>query len=225
MAVVLEVTIPDEGFALGRATQTETDVTLELERVVPTGDGVMPFVWAEGAEFDSFEAAVDAEQHVESITPIVKLSERALYHIRWRGSGSNLTSTLTETDATVLEGHGNDPWRFRFRFRDHTDVQQFHERCQGHDIPFHVERLYRLEDVADATDDFDLTEEQEVALAAAVEQGYFTVPRQATLSDIAGELDITPQAASERIRRGTDAVLRAVLADSNSADEGGAGLF
>lgn len=225
MAVIVEVTIPDEGFVLGRATQTDTDVTLELERVVPTGSGVMPFVWAEGREFETFEAAVDAEPHVESITPIVKLSERALYHIRWRDPDSNLTSTLSETDATVLKGHGSNPWWFTFRFRDHTDVQQFHERCRERDIPFHVERLYRFEDVTDTTDDFDLTDEQYVALATAVDQGYFTVPRQATLSDIAGELDITPQAASERIRRGTGTVLRSVLTDSASTDEDGEELF
>lgn len=45
----------------------------------------------------------------------------------------------------------------------------------------------------------------------AVEEGYFSVPRGTKLDEIADQLGITKQAASERVRRGTETVLRKSL--------------
>lgn len=53
--------------------------------------------------------------------------------------------------------------------------------------------------------------EQREALILAVERGYFAVPRETKLEEIAEELGITRQAASERVRRGAETVLRKSL--------------
>jgi predicted DNA binding protein len=47
-----------------------------------------------------------------------------------------------------------------------------------------------------------LTDEQREVLQVAHDLGYFDVPRSATLADVAAELGISSQAASERLRRG-----------------------
>jgi len=45
----------------------------------------------------------------------------------------------------------------------------------------------------------------------AVEKGYFSVPRETKLGEIADVVGITQQAASERVRRGAETVLRKSL--------------
>jgi len=117
MAAVVELLIAADAFDLGRVTKVAADVHLELERVVPTGEDIMPFFWATGEDFEAFERAVRAE-----------------------------------------------------------------------------------------------------ALVSAVERGYFEVPRGVTLGDIADDLGISQQAASERVRRGTNTVLRTVLLSRSAGD-------
>ena len=45
----------------------------------------------------------------------------------------------------------------------------------------------------------------------ALEAGYFEVPKQAGIEEIADELDITPQAMSQRLRRGHENLLKNTL--------------
>jgi len=58
---------------------------------------------------------------------------------------------------------------------------------------------------------FGLTPEQRETLLMAVEKGYFSVPRETKLAEIAEVVGITQQAASERVRRGAETVLRKSL--------------
>nr|WP_256487766.1 MULTISPECIES: helix-turn-helix domain-containing protein [unclassified Haladaptatus] len=56
-----------------------------------------------------------------------------------------------------------------------------------------------------------MTDEQREALATAFASGYFRVPRETSLSELAETLDISPQAASGRLRRGLERMLGATL--------------
>jgi predicted DNA binding protein len=50
--------------------------------------------------------------------------------------------------------------------------------------------------------EFGLAERQRDALITALEPGYFVVPREATTAELADELDVSPRAISQRLRRG-----------------------
>ena len=56
-----------------------------------------------------------------------------------------------------------------------------------------------------------LTPAQEAALRTALETGYFSVPRDATASEVAAELEISKSAFLERLRRGQESLLREAL--------------
>jgi predicted DNA binding protein len=221
MSVIAELTIPAGGFDLGRITQAAESVHIELERVVPVGGEAMPFFWASGTDFETFERNIRAEEIVESLTAIARTGDRVLYHVEWGDTVHSLTSILQDSNATILEAHGNDPWLFRLRFPDHRGLRDFHNRCMDDGIEFHVDRIYTLEEDQDATWSFDLTPEQQTALVSAVERGYFEVPRGVTLTEVAEELGISQQATSERVRRGANTVLRKVLLSRSAADFGG----
>ncbi|ELZ81870.1 DNA binding domain-containing protein [Haloferax elongans ATCC BAA-1513] len=218
MAVLVELTIDSQDFDLGRVTAVQDGIHISLERVVPTGGEVMPFFWAEGADFELFEASVRENRIVDDLTAVARVGDRVLYHVFWGDTVSSLTNILTESQATILEAHGNDPWFFRLRFNDHAGLTEFHNLSQAEDIDFHVERIYSLADGETGVLTFDITPEQQEALVVAVEDGYFEVPRQTTLGDVADQLSISPQAASERVRRGADTVLRKVLLSRSAAD-------
>lgn len=57
------------------------------------------------------------------------------------------------------------------------------------------------------TDDV-LTEQEYALLRTAIQEGYFNVPREATLVDIAEEHDLADREASEQLRTALDSVLR-----------------
>jgi len=58
---------------------------------------------------------------------------------------------------------------------------------------------------------YGLTDAQFEALATAWERGFYTVPREVELVDIAADLGISHQALSERLRRGIDALIQDTL--------------
>lgn len=59
-----------------------------------------------------------------------------------------------------------------------------------------------------------LTDDQRELLRSAVREGYFEVPRKATLTDLAAANDMSEREASEQIRSSLDVLLRdAVLQD------------
>lgn len=63
-------------------------------------------------------------------------------------------------------------------------------------------RLHRLTQIGESEPPGDgLTNRQNEALRIAYELGYFDIPRQASLEDVATELHISPSAVSERLRR------------------------
>jgi predicted DNA binding protein len=211
MAVIVEILIPASAFDLGRVTQAAAGMHVELERVVPVGDQVMPFFWATGDDFETFEANVRDHGIVEDLELVAQVGDRALYHVEWRDSVANLTEAIASSEATIIEAHGSDPWLFRMRFLDRERLRKFHDDCHDHDIDIEIDRLYTLGSEETVREEFGTTEEQHEALLAAVEMGYFEVPRRVTLTEVASGFGISQQAASERVRRGANAVLRKVL--------------
>jgi predicted DNA binding protein len=93
-------------------------------------------------------------------------------------------------------------------------VVQFRQACSERGFGFRLERLYREEVAAEdggIDDRYGVTAAQREALSAALEMGYFEVPRDASLEHVADELDISRQALSTRLRRGQSNLLRNTL--------------
>ena len=63
-----------------------------------------------------------------------------------------------------------------------------------------------------------LTARQYRALRTALERGYYEVPREGSLADVAAELDCTESTASDVLRRAEREVLRAVVSSSTPID-------
>lgn len=87
------------------------------------------------------------------------------------------------------------------RFPDREALGAFRAFCLDRDLDFRLHRLYDNDRERGPSRE-RLTSHQREALRLAHEGGYFRIPRGTTLGDIAAELGISNQAASERVRRG-----------------------
>lgn len=214
MSVILEFTIDAEGFELGDVLAGPPAMHLELERIVPTGHVVMPFVWATGDDHADFERSVRDHPAVEELAVLDSLGDSALYRIEWVGAPTDLLKGFAAADAVVLDARGDGRWEFRLRFPDHDALSHFHNFVIEHGIDVHIERTYTLTEPTEHGYRFGLSQEQREALVLALQRGYFETPSEASLEDIADELGITRQAISDRLRRGNERILRRALLSS-----------
>lgn len=219
MSVLLEFSIPATDFQLGDVLSGPPDMEIELERIVPTGDMIMPFVWATGEGQDDFAEGVRSHASVRAFLELDRIGESALYRIEWEDPPVDLIEGLSRADAVVLEARGAEAWLFRLRFPDHETLSAFHTYVIEHDIPIQIDRTYTLTETTGHGHRFGLSQEQREALVLALREGYFETPSDAALDDLADELGITRQSLSNRIRRANEKVLTDVLLSSGAASE------
>lgn len=216
MGVIVEFSISADTFAFGSALDTTADMHVTLEKIVPTGSAVIPYFWVEGREFDLFERSVEDDPNVADLALIDRFEDSALYRARWRAPDEGLLSCIVEGEGVVLEASASGKrWYFQLRFPTHDDLTTFYDHCESAGIPLSLERVYTLTQDSRSGRAFELTPEQREALVLALNRGYFAVPSEATLEDLAAELDISQQAVSMRIRRANEKVLRAALMTPN----------
>lgn len=216
MSVYLEFTVDGDAFQLGQVLSPPPAMHVELERLVPMGEMVMPFLWVTGDEIEAFEEKVQGHSSVLDFRVYDRVGDSALYRIEWNDAPTDLLMAIADTQAVVLEARGNGTWLFRLRFPDHEQLTQFHNAIIEEDLSIHIEQTYTLTDSSRQGHRFGLTPDQREALVLALQRGYFATPKTASLDEIADDLDITPQALSNRIRLGTEKVLRACLLSSAS---------
>ncbi|WP_411966051.1 helix-turn-helix domain-containing protein [Haloferax sp. YSMS24] len=211
MSVILEFSIAAEDFELGSVLMEPPSMRHELERVVPTGNMILPFVWVTGEDHDTFEETVRRSPRVRELLRLDSIDDSVLYRIDWSTEPSNLIECISTSDATVLDARSDGDWVFRLRFPDHDALSEFHDAVVEREIPIHVERTFTLTDEERDGYRFDLTTEQREALVLALQRGYFETPSRVGLDELADELDISRQALSHRIRLGNEKVLRSTL--------------
>ncbi|WP_436911412.1 bacterio-opsin activator domain-containing protein [Halosimplex marinum] len=207
MSVIGEFRVPAASFLLDDALGS-VDGTVTVERMVVDGDeAVTPYVWITSSDFERFEAALGGDPSVGSFARVEDHPEERLYRVEWRGEHSDLLSVLDDVAATVLRAEGEDGvWTLRALFPDRDAAATFHDRVRDGDGGVELVRLYRADDPS-TYGKYEVTDEQREALTVAREAGYFAVPRECSLADVADELGISRNAASARLRRGQDALV------------------
>ena len=218
MAVIVEFSLDSEAFPFGRSTSSDPEVRVQLERVVPLNQNRIPFLWATGGDLSKFEQGLRESEIVKHVEALTRVGDSVLYAVEWYESKEAFMNGIVEAGGTIMEAHGDDTWSFTLRFRNHNQLTRFHQFYQAHGFPVHIDRVYTLDEEPATEYGFGLTQAQREAVTIAVERGYFAIPRETQLDDIADELGISKQAASERVRRGAETVLRKALVGLVAAD-------
>ncbi len=216
MSVVADVAVPTDAFVLSRALRMHPDVRLRLDRVVPTDAGPIPYLWVSEAHIDAVEATLRETAAVDSIARLDSADGETLVRIEWAQLPTDFLAALADSGARVYEAvGGGETWQFRLRFPDHEAMTAFYRQCLDRGIEITV----RTVDSSDADGPSgvgrDITDAQRETLRTALVAGYFDVPRQVNLTELADQLDISDTATSERLRRGISTLLTRTLAEDD----------
>jgi predicted DNA binding protein len=211
MATEATVTVSSETFPLGTVFEALPGVEVEIERIVPGVDVMIPYFWVRGVATDDIEAAFSTHPGVKDIRPIDSVEDEFLLRVEWEPAYVGILTTLTETGVVLIEAVGTDEqWAFDVRGDSRDDVAEFLRLCRERGIPITLTALHALTPVETATESA-LTDAQQEALELAYERGYFESPRQVTMADLGEELGISQQAVASRLRRGTQSILGQTL--------------
>lgn len=210
--VIVEFRVEGDQFTLGRVLAAPPDTYIELERIIPSGPAIVPYVWARGTDLSRFERRARAHERVADFVTLDRIDDWALYRIEWTDPTESLLSGIDAAGGAVLEARRDDEWLFRLRFPDHDALSSFYSYCREQEISIDIARSYTASERSDVGGRFDLSRPQREALVLALREGYFDTPSRVSLADLATEFDISEQALSNRIRRGTKNVLQQALA-------------
>ena len=183
------------------------------EELYHTSDGINYLFWAEGSDFATFEDGLTADPTVANVSQLTETPTRRMYRVTFTDYGESVTtySSWSELDISLLGSTASHKgWEVRMRMPDRDTLHQYREICEENNLQFHLMSIYE-EKKATSKVEAQLTTVQREALTTAHELGYFKIPRQASLADVADHLEISPQALSERLRRGTATLIDAVL--------------
>jgi predicted DNA binding protein len=207
MATIAEIRIPSSQFALNHTLTTLEDARFEIERIVAhESEHVMPYVWATGVDPEELERVVEDDPSVEVAEQLARPGDSALYQMKWISSIETLVHLLVEEEGTVLAAEGtHDGWFLRVLFPAREALSRTYDFCRERDLTIDVRRIYNVDDGKQGR--FGLTERQEATLTEAYDRGYYSVPREVSLSELAEELDVSHQALSERLRRSHRALI------------------
>ncbi|MFC6765392.1 helix-turn-helix domain-containing protein [Natrinema soli] len=209
MSTIADLRLPAAETALATAFERAPAATFELESSVSK---TRPSLWVAGVDRETADDAFAADPSVEVAELLVETDSRLLYDVTFaEETGTEfLWNELLIDGGSLLEARATDGWwQVTVRYRDRDLLTEAYERLVGRGISAD---LRRVTDVTDAdSHETRLTPEQQEALEAALEYGYFEIPRGVSMEELAEELGISHQALSERFRRAYETLVDAEL--------------
>jgi len=173
MATEATFTVPSDQFSLGTVFEQLPGVTVELERLIPAQDVVVPYFWVRGTEVDNIERAFTEHPGIQGIRLVDSVEDEYLLRVEWVLDYEDVLTILTETEVPLLKATGtNRQWTFEIRGDDRSDIADFQRRCRELDISITLTELHALTPVETETE-ATLTDTQQEALILAYERGYF----------------------------------------------------
>jgi predicted DNA binding protein len=213
MSVLATISVPATEFPLGNALEVTPDARISVETMVPTQTSVMPYFWVPTEHADAIIAALRNDSLVASVAELDDADDRTLLRVEWTDEVNGLIEAFHEWDAAVTTATGTgDDWTFEIRFPDYDDLSGFYRQVVENDIPVELTQIHKPVRT-DSPTRYGLTTNQHEMLLRALESGYFAVPRETTLVELADDLGISDSAVSQRIRRGLTTLISATLLD------------
>jgi predicted DNA binding protein len=200
---VAELRVPAADLALATAFERRPELTVRVEPVAASRpDSPFGFAWVDADAVDALRA--DRTVVVDDV--LTRCGEEALCDLAFRGRVSPAVDAVTENGGTILAARASDDgWTLRVRYPERGALADTVSAFERLDVTVDLVGIGHRPESLGA----DLTPKQRETVATAFERGYFEIPREVSLADLAADLDVTHQALSERLRRAEQALLRA----------------
>lgn len=210
MATIAEFTIPSGALPFGALLVENPGTRIEIERIVPTDESIMPFFWVYESDPEQFLEQAEREPEVSEIHLLARVDDGALFRAEWTPE-AEMVRSLSRLAGTIIEAEGTSEfWRVELRAQDSTALWQFQKLFQDQGIPVTLVSLYNLEETIEGSEQ-TLTPKQRETLIIAFQRGYFDSPREVSREELGEHFDISPRAVSERLRRGTRNLITSTL--------------
>ncbi|MFC7203215.1 helix-turn-helix domain-containing protein [Haloferax namakaokahaiae] len=201
---------------LKQSIDRSPDVTLSVEQQTTSADGVLDITLrCLGGELDAFEAHLDTDETVSRWVPIDGVGPRRLYRVRLteRASSTFEFDRWVDGKGVFLSAEREVcGWVLQAYLPDRCTLRQFAEGCESNDVQFDITQLMEIGHVNDMRQ-LGLSSVQAETLRTALECGYYSIPRETNLEELAKSLDVSHQAVSERLRRAVRSLLEHTIAD------------
>ena len=204
MSVLAEYETASPNLILCPTLEALPGATFELEDLYALEPNrPVAFVWVRCSDGHRLERALKRDETIDRFEHLGSRGTRRLYRLRRSASNALPASERwVSVGAQLLRAYGVDGrWDVRMRFPDRQAFTTYHAFLEESGATFDLHRLSNDAALSAATADV-LTSSQRDALKLAFERGFFDVPRDVTLGELAEELAISDQAVSERLRRG-----------------------
>lgn len=219
--VITDIVLRDDESQLQAAVDKYERVSLEIQPSVATEETITPYVWVHGppASIDAVVSSFNAESTIKSQSCLNSSdrNDQRLYRIKWTDERSVL-SQLSEHNGVILSASLNaEGWDLQLQFPSHADLSEAYEAWETDQWKIYVNRVIPCNEELMAI--HGLTDEQYRAVKRAIEMGYYQVPRQTTLEELADDLDISHQALSERLRRANRNLITNIVCSFDTSEE------
>ncbi|WP_254271852.1 helix-turn-helix domain-containing protein [Haloarcula marina] len=177
------------------------------------------FYRIESSDFLRFEEGLRNDTTIDDFERVLETRDgEAIYSFEYTDKAKILSPVISTANGLILDMENEgDAWVLSVWMPDRAGLADFWDYAQQNEIDIELLRVNEYASPADT--DAGLTDSQREALLVAVETGYFEEPRNATLSEVAADLDISQPAASGLLRRGIKRLVVSSLMGENGRRE------
>jgi len=171
------------------------------------------FYHIESSDFQRFEDGLRRDNTVGEFERVTETRDgEAIYSFEYTDEAKVLSPVISNANGVILEMENDGrAWILTVWMPDRTDLAHLWDYAGRNDVDIELLRLNEYASLG--TTDAGLTDSQREALLVALDRGYFEEPRNATLSDVAADLDISQPAASGLLRRGIKRLVVSSMTD------------
>jgi predicted DNA binding protein len=177
------------------------------------------FYHVASSDFRQFEDGLQNDHTVGEFERVIETSDgNAIYSFEYTDEAKVFSPVVSTANGVVLDMENDEnAWIFTVWMPERANLADLWDSARRHDIDIELLRVNEYASLG--TTDAGLTDSQREALLVAFEAGYFEEPRDATLGEVAAELDISQPAAGGLLRRGIERlIVSSLMEDGEESD-------
>ncbi|MFC6942027.1 helix-turn-helix domain-containing protein [Salinirubellus sp. GCM10025818] len=173
------------------------------------------FYHVESSDLLRFEDGLRNDGTIGEFERVVETGDgKAIYSFEYTDEAKILTPVISAANGVILDMENDgSAWILTVWAPERTDLVRLWDYARQNDIDIDLLRVNEYASLGKT--DAGLTDSQREALLVAFERGYFEEPRNATLGEVAADLDISQPAASGLLRRGIRRLIVSSLIDDS----------
>ena len=220
MATTGIITVAKDDIALAQLSRALDTPRCRFERTAGTASESTNCVWIQAPGDGRIDDALAADDSVREYTRLLESGEEQLYDVTFTARMSAFRDHLFDHDGAILDAYtGEDTWTFHLRFPTRSAFSAAVTDCSDDGFDVTVRRVFDADSPRNGNATIGITDGQYEALCLAVENGYFEVPREVTLQELAQMYGCTHQALSEMLRRATRSLATTITASNATPAE------